>query len=82
MKKLPIFVLLVPLTGCYSIVSINLGSVEHQAATTGPPISAEVQCAALAADSIHTPDVNIDAVKICENITEKEAAKAAKAAKK
>jgi hypothetical protein len=76
--KLPIFVLLIPLTGCYSIVTVNLGSVNHAASTTGPPMSADVQCAALAQRAIQAGAISLDAESVCQNITQKEAKKKAK----
>jgi hypothetical protein len=78
MKSL-ILLFLLPLTGCYSIISINLGSVNHEAATTGPPIPPEVQCAALAAENVETPELKVVAEQTCQtNVAEARKLKAKK----
>jgi mRNA-degrading endonuclease toxin of MazEF toxin-antitoxin module len=68
--KLTIFVLLVPLAGCYSIVSVNLGSVNHEASTTGPKMAPEVQCAALVGEAIKVGNLEAEQMeKVCSNLS-------------
>jgi hypothetical protein len=53
--------------GCGSIFLLNIGGVTRVAATTGPAMAPEVQCAALASPKINGGAINIEAVKICES---------------
>jgi hypothetical protein len=54
------------LTGCGSLFMVNIGSATHEAASVGPALAPEVQCAALAQSSVKIDGASIDAVKICE----------------
>jgi hypothetical protein len=74
--------LLLTLTGCYSVVSINLGSVQHQAASSGPLMPPEVQCAALAGEAIKAGNVEAEQMeKTCADITASQVAGEKKAKK-
>jgi hypothetical protein len=53
------------LTGCYSVLTFNVGSSSHEAASAGPPPAPEVQCAALAQSKVSSPIVDIDPMKTC-----------------
>jgi hypothetical protein len=76
--RLCLVLLLLPLTGCYSVVSINLGSVQHQAAS--PLMPPEVQCAALVGQAIKAGNIEAAPMqKICADLaSQAEAAKKAK----
>ena len=39
------FLLLLPLMGCNSLWMVNIGSAAHEAASLGPALAPEVQCA-------------------------------------
>lgn len=51
-------------TGCYNLISINLGA-NHEAGSVGPPLPPEVQCAALAEPHVKMDKVEIDALETC-----------------
>lgn len=70
MRRL-LLLLLIPLTGCYSIVTVNLGGVNHQAATTGPPLSDQVMCAALMSPGAQVGEINVEALHACEQTAAK-----------
>ena len=53
------------LTGCYSVVTINLGSANHEAATTSRPLPPEVACAALAERGIKTDAITLEGSQPC-----------------
>jgi hypothetical protein len=54
------------LTGCGSLFMVNIGSATHEAASVGPQMAPEVQCAALAQSGVKVDGASIDAVKVCE----------------
>jgi hypothetical protein len=53
------------LTGCYSVVTINVGSANHEAATASKPIPPEVECAALAERGIKTDAITVEGSQPC-----------------
>jgi hypothetical protein len=66
MKRVANVVILLPVLstlGCGSIFFLNIGGVAKTAATTGPAMAPEVQCAALAATSISGTEAK--AVNLC-----------------
>jgi hypothetical protein len=56
------------LTGCYSVMTVNLG-VNHQASTTGKQLPPEVLCAALAKAGVKMDGATIEAVNNCVEAT-------------
>lgn len=64
MKHLIHFVMLC-LTGCYSVVTINLGSVSHEAGAIGQQLPAKVMCAALASPRKKLDQLQIEALHAC-----------------
>lgn len=79
MKKLIALASLVLLTGCYNIITLNVGGVQKQAAGAGIPPPPEVQCAALT----HGVDIETEkgdikgtmkAVQLCEEMLARKAA--------
>jgi hypothetical protein len=77
MKKRMMLVLLIPLTGCYNLITVNIGSANHEAGSVGPPLAPEVQCAAFANPKVQIDQIDIEALKTCTD-----AVVAAKKAKK
>ena len=75
-----------PLVGCHSLISCNLGVVNKVAASNNALIDPEVACAALApfrfksdADNKIAPDVEINWTRNCQRIlTEQSKAKGVK----
>lgn len=53
------------LAGCYSVVTINLGSANHEAASSGKPLAPEVLCASLAHRGIKTKGLTVDGSDPC-----------------
>ena len=66
------FLLLLPLMGCNSLWMVNIGSAAHEAASLGPALAPEVQCAALAQPSAKLDGASIDAAKVCEEAVQEQ----------
>lgn len=62
---LQIALLCFPVTGCYSVVTVNLGSVSHEAGAIGEQLPAKVMCAALASPGKKLDQLQIDALETC-----------------
>ena len=74
MKRL-MLALLLPLTGCYNLITVNIGSASHEAASVGPPLAPEVQCAAFANPKVQIDQLDIEAMKTCEQAVYQKKAK-------
>jgi hypothetical protein len=83
-KKSPAFtnkkialVFLLPLTGCYNIVVINVGVGNKSAAAIAAPFDLEAYCAALANHSLHLdmgagqPKFEQESERLCESVAKK-----------
>ena len=65
---------LLGLTGCYNIITLNVGGVQKQAAGTGVPPPPEIECVALMQGiEITAGDTKASAVKLCDEIVKKKA---------
>jgi hypothetical protein len=71
MRRL-LFLLLLPLLGCYDIVMVNVGSSAHTASSVGKQLVPEVQCAALAQAKVNSRIANIDPVETCIEAVEEQ----------
>ena len=75
--------LLVPLTGCYSLLVVNLGVVNKVAAANATALDPEVACAALApirmkveSKNAIQPNIDKDWIDTCHKILEEQQQKA------
>ena len=71
MRRL-LFLLLLPLLGCYDIMLVNVGSSAKTSASAGQPQPPEVECQALATPKITSPVASIDAVQTCLHAVEEQ----------
>jgi uncharacterized protein YceK len=78
-REILAFIGVIPLAGCYSVLTLNVGSANHEAASAGAPkLAPKVDCAALASPKITAPGVAIDPVATCLPVDKKATEKGGK----
>ena len=72
MRLVILLAILLVATGCYSVVTINIGSVNKQAGSVGKQLPPDIYCAALAEPGQKLDQLQIQALQTCTQTVQKE----------